>query len=101
LSVSIVIFLEKKRDEESLVDAIFYRVYVDKVTLKLQTQRIHDGRQNRENEEDVGWGREKGENSCVKKTDPLHLCTHFTLKTLYKHKERKTAALTSRLCALG
>jgi len=49
----------------------------------------------------VGWGREKGENSCVKKTDPLHLCTHFTLKTLYKHKERKTAALTSRLCALG
>ena len=48
-----------------------------------------------------GGGREKGENSCVKKTDPLHLCTHFTLKTLYKHKERKTAALTSRLCALG
>jgi hypothetical protein len=48
-----------------------------------------------------GGGREKGENSCVKKTDPLHLCTQFTLKTLYKHKERKTAALTSRLCALG
>jgi hypothetical protein len=57
----------------------------------------------RENEEDVfGVGqRKRRENSCVKKTDPLHLCTHFTLKTLYKHKERKTAALTSRLCALG
>ena len=43
----------------------------------------------RENEEDVfGVAAEKKERELLcKKTDPLHLCTHFTLKTLYKHKE--------------
>ena len=58
----------------------------------------------RENEEEKLLGRpqkEKNSSSKKKKADPLHLCTHFTLKTLYKHKERKTAAPTSRLLRFG
>jgi len=43
----------------------------------------------------------KEKNLFVTKPIPFTKCTHTHIKKLYKHKERKTAALTSRLCALG